>query len=507
MGVPVKPMSTAATAPIARRDLMEVPLKLSSWALPAMLVAALATTAIAQKSATPAKPPTGTTHSATHSTTAKPATAKPLSSSTDSDRLDGIAAVVNDDVVLQSEVEEQLMNFIMQSKAQPDSSEQDTLRHQILDQLINEKLIVAEAKKQGLTATDAEVSKQVDDAINQKREQLGGEEAFAQQLKAENTTESAVRARYKEQLKKEMIASRLMRKALPPKTVSPTEAEAYFKAHPDKFPKRPPEVRLSVIQIPVSADSASEAEGRTKAVEARKRIVAGEKFAKVAEAVSDDQTSARSGGDLGFFTRGAMESSLEQAAFTLKLNELSQPIRTPYGWHLLEVLERDTVKTAVGNKDSLDDKGVPVLEAHARHILIRVPLGDDDVERAKKVAEKVHAEAMKGTEFATLVKKYSKYQGKQTPDGDVGFVSLGSLQPQIREGLDSLGVGKISDVLQNQIGFNIFKVTDKKPERDYRLDEIKAELPDAVAQIQFRERYDAWVKGLRAKAHIEVRGT
>jgi peptidyl-prolyl cis-trans isomerase SurA len=485
---------------------MEATLKLSSWALPALLVAALATTAIAQKSATPA-PPSGTT---AHPTTPKPATAKPATakpSSADSDRLDGIAAVVNDDVVLQSEVEEQLMNFLMQNHAQPDPAEQDTLRKQILDQLINEKLIVAEAKKQGLTATDAEVSKQVDAAIQQKKEQLGGEDAWAQQLKAENTTESAVRSRYKEQLKKEMIASRLMRKTLPPKTVSPTEAEAYFKAHPDKFPKRPPEVRLSVIQIPVSADSASEAEGRAKALEARKRIVQGrENFAKVAADASDDQTSARSGGDLGFFTRGAMESSLEQAAFTLKLNEVSQPIRTPYGWHILEVLDRDTVKT-VAHTDSLDDKGVPLLEAHARHVLIRVPLSDDDVDRAKKLAEKVHAEAIKGADFGGLVKKYSKYQGKVTPEGDVGFVSLGSLQPQIREGLDSLAVGKVSEVLQNQIGFNIFKVTDKKPERDYQLEEIRAELPDAVAQIQFRERYDAWVKGLRAKAHIEVRGT
>jgi peptidyl-prolyl cis-trans isomerase SurA len=398
------------------------------------------------------------------------------------------------------------MNFVMQSHAQPDQAEQDTLRKQILDQLINEKLIVAEAKRQGITATDAEVAKQVNQALDQKIEQLGGREAFEQQLKAENTTEAAVRTRYKEQLKKEMIASRLMRKALPPKSVPPTEAEAYFKAHPDKFPKRPPEVRLSVIQIPVSADSAAEAEGKARALAARKRIVAGEKFAKVAAEVSDDQTSARSGGDLGFFTRGAMESSLEQAAFTLKLNELSQPVRTPYGWHLIEVLERDTVKTIAG-KDSTDDKGVPLLEAHARHILIRVPLDDDDVDRAKKLAEKVHADAVKGVDFASLVKKYSKYQGKQTPDGDVGFVSLGSLQPQIREGLDSLAVGKVSDVLQNQIGFNIFKVTDKKPERDYQLDEIRAELPEAVAQIQFRERYDAWVKGLRSKAHIEVRGT
>ena len=105
----------------------------------------------------------------------------------------------------------------------------------------------------------------------------------------------------------------------------------------------------------------------------------------------------------------------------------------------------------------------------------------------------------------TLVHRYSKYEGPADGNGDVGFVSLANLQPNIRAGLDTLEVGQVSDVLTNAQGFNIFKVTDRHPERDYTLEEIKKELPDAVSQVQFRERYDAWVKSLRAKANIEYR--
>ena len=265
-------------------------------------------------------------------------------------------------------------------------------------------------------------------------------------------------------------------------------------------------MRLQVIQIPASADSAADAAGHAAVVAARKRIVAGEKFAKVAAEVSQDPGSARAGGDLGFFTRGAMEPAFENAAFTLKVGELSQPVHTPFGWHILEVMDRDTLKTRAG-RDSVDGAGAPVIEVHARHILIRVPIGDADAERARLLAERVRGEAAKGTDFATLARRYSKYSGPQDDKGDIGFVSLGSLQPQIRSGLDTLEIGQVSAVLKNSVGYNIFKLVDRKPERAYTYDEVKDELPAAVTEIKFRERYDDWVKGLRAKAHVEVHGS
>jgi peptidyl-prolyl cis-trans isomerase SurA len=456
--------------------------------------------------ATDAPPKKTPTTSAPAPATAKPkppAAAKPRTSAA-SARLDGIAAVVNDDVVLQSDVEDQLYQYLAQTKAQPDPAEVDTLRRQVLEQLINEKLIVAEARRAGLTTTDAEINRQIDEALRQKKEALGGETAFQDQLRSENTTEAMVRERYRQQLQREILAQRMVEKALPRRAVSPAEAQTYFKEHPDKFPNKPGEVRLQVIQIPATADSAADARGKAAALEARRRITSGEKFAKVAAEVSEDPGSARSGGDLGFFTRGSMDPSLEQAAFGLKTGELSAPIRTPFGWHLVEVLERDTLRTRAGT-DSLDDKGQPLLEAHARHILIRVPVGTDDADRARKLAERVRSEGVKGTDFAALVHRYSKYAGPQDPSGDIGFVSLATLQPNIRAGLDSLEVGQVSEVLQNQIGFNLFKLVDRRPERPYAYEEIKDELPDAVAEIKRRERYDEWVKGLRAKAHVEVR--
>jgi peptidyl-prolyl cis-trans isomerase SurA len=412
--------------------------------------------------------------------------------------------VVNDDVVLQSDVEEQLYLFLMRAQAEPDSATIDTLRRQVLDQLIDEKLVVAEAKRQGVTVSDADVAREVESAMADARQRMGTPEAFQAQLARENMTEEKLRAKYKDEVRRQMLGQRLVQKQLPKKTVTQAEAETFFKANPDKFPKAPPEVRLSVIQIPVEADSASERQAKNRIDEIRRRIIGGQKFAKVAQETSDDTESARSGGDLGYFTRGNTEPEFEKAAFTQKLGELGPPVKSTFGWHLIEVIERDTMRTAAG-KDSLDDDGTPVLEAHARHILVKVEIDSTDILRARTTADRVRADAAKGTDFPTLVKRYSRYAGPASPDGDLGFVSLATLSPAIRAGLEPLKPGEVSEVLVNQRGFNIFKVADRHDERAFTLAEVKDELPSAVANIQYREKYDAWVKSLRAKARIQYR--
>jgi peptidyl-prolyl cis-trans isomerase SurA len=435
---------------------------------------------------------------------AAPATAKPSAAPRPApQRLDGIAAVVNNEVVLQSDVEEQLYLFLTRAQTEVDSATVDTLRAQILNQLIDEKLIVAEAQRLGLTIADAEINRQAQDALKETRGRFDTPGAFQEQLRKENLTEEKLLEKFRDEARRQGLVSRMMSKQFTRHQPTQVEAESYFKAHRDKFPKAPAEVRLSVIQIPAAPDSAAEARAKVRAESIRKRIVAGEKFAKVAAEVSDDETSARSGGDLGYLVRGSMDPTFERAVFSRKLNSVGELVRTVYGWHVLEVLDRDTLKTRAG-RDSLDREGKPLLEAHVRHVLVRVPLTDEDVERSRQRAVSIRMEAVAGKEFGALAKQYSRYAGPHDDDGDIGFLPLSTLQPNIRAGLDSIQVGGVSDVLVNQAGFNIFRVTERKAEREYSMEEIKDELPGAVSEMQYREKLDEWVKGLRAKAHIQI---
>jgi peptidyl-prolyl cis-trans isomerase SurA len=422
-------------------------------------------------------------------------------------RLDGIAAVVNEEVILISDVEEQLAVFLMRAGAQPDAAGMQTLRQRVLDQLIEEKLIVAEAERQKITVSDAEVNREVEAAISEARDRLGSDEAFQRQLQLESLTVDKLRDKYRADVRRQMLAARLVQKQIQRKTVTPAEAEAYFLAHRDKFPKAPPEANISVILIAVEADSARVEEARQRALAALKRVRGGEKFAKVAEELSEDPTSARSGGDLGFFGRGRMDPKFEEAAFSQPIGKVGDLVRTPYGWHMIEVMERDTLKSRTGKtagRDSVDAQGRPMVEVHARHILIRTATGPDDEERARSLARRVRDEALKGTDFAALSRRYSKLEGADA-SGAVGWVSYAKLSVPVRTAIDSTEVGRITELVRGPSGFSFFKVQDKRAERQYELEEIRPELPDAVSQVQFKERYDEWVKGLRAKAQITIR--
>jgi peptidyl-prolyl cis-trans isomerase SurA len=482
-----------------------IPAALLALAIASLTSGAAGTSKTGTKSAPKAATDTTAKHAAAPtSAPAKSATAPGSAVQSGPQELDRIAAVVNDDVVLQSDVDEQVFLFLQRNNTQPESTLVDTLRRQVLDQMISEKLIVAEAKRQGVTVSSAEVERQVDQAIADARQRLGSDAAYRAQLARENLTEDKLRDKYRTEIQRQLMAQRLVAKQLPPREIPQTEAEAYFKQYPGKFPKMPAQLRLSVIQIPVTPDSAAMAAGKKDILAARKRIMAGEKFAKVATDVSQDPGSAKSGGDLGYFSRGTMDPMFEDAAFSLKLNVVSDPVQSTFGWHLIEVLDRDTLRTAAGT-DSIGPDGQKIPELHARHILIRVPLTDADADRAHKLADHVADEARKGTDFGTLVRRYSHYAGKSGDNGDIGYVAPSGLQENIRKGLDSLETGEISEPLVNAVGYNIFKVTDRKAERPYTLDEIRKELPQAVSEIKQRERYDAWVKALRDKAHIEIR--
>jgi parvulin-like peptidyl-prolyl isomerase len=109
-----------------------------------------------------------------------------------------------------------------------------------------------------------------------------------------------------------------------------------------------------------------------------------------------------------------MDPSFEKAA-TQKLNVVGQPVHD-HGWHIVEVLDRDTLKTHAG-RDSLSRDGKPILEAHIRHVLLRVPVTDEDVTRARELAEPVRAHAVAGSDFAVLARKYSRYSGPQSDGG------------------------------------------------------------------------------------------
>ena len=406
------------------------------------------------------------------------------------ERIDAIVAVVEGEPIFESEVEEQLYLFLLQSGAQPDPAMADTLRTEILERLIDEKLIVQEAERRNVTIPDADLDAQVSAALSDAKQRLGGEAGYQAELAREGITEEQLRERYRGEIRRQALANQLLRMQLDMDAeVSEAEAVAYFNEHRDEFPTKPAEYRLALIQVPVTPDSSSTQAAQGRINSALERVRGGESFARVAQEVSEDPGTRQAGGDLGFFGRGVLDPNFEAAAFALGPGEVSDVVQTQFGYHIIRVEEVDTVKG----------------EVHARHILVRVALTPEDEKRAIARAEDIHAKAIGGEDFAILVSRYSAYGGAAGGGGDLGFLPATEFSPEIRAVLDTLRIGGVSPVMPSPQGLVIFKMLDKRTEQPYELEEIRAQLPEFVKRIRLQEQYEEWVSTLRAKANIEMK--
>ena len=401
--------------------------------------------------------------------------------------VDRIAAVVNDDIILVSEVEEKL--FLLDAQGQlkgRDSTQVTAMRKEILDRLIEERLVVQRAKSQSITAEATDLQKRVDDAMDKVRSQFPSPEAFRQALAQEGITETMLRERYQNDIEQEVLGQRIVSKEVRSKVeVSSDDVEKYYKENKDQLPRKPAEVELAhFLARPV--DASMEAVAKDKIEKARARIVGGEKFEDVAAQMSDDPSRGR-GGLLGWFQKGDLDPAFEAAAESLKVGELSAPVRSAFGYHLIEVLERDGARFKV------------------RHILALVEPKPDQIQAAHDRAEAARARIAGGEPFETVVKAASEDPETKNQGGNLGWISPQLLLPEVAGLIDSLKVGELSRVVRSVKGFHVFKVLNRRTGDDYTYDEIKERLRVYLEQQQLEKAYDTWMKGIRDSAYVEIK--
>jgi len=406
-----------------------------------------------------------------------------------------IAAIVNKEVILESDVDDQLRVAVVNLHVDPsDSVSLAKLRKDVLRQLIDEQVILAEAQRQNVTITKSDLDKAVKEAIANVRTRLGSDANFQRALAEEHTTEEALRRKYEPDVKKQLLVMRLVGKEVQNRTtVTDAEAKAYFAAHRDSLGKRSEQLKLSAIVIGFEPDSIQVKRLHARADSLRNLIVVKKApFEDVAKKFSDDPSGVR-GGDLGTFARGDMVAEFEEVAFALKPNEISQPVRSRYGWHLIQVLQH------FPKSDSLGER------IHARHVLLQAKISPADEDRARKKALGVRDSILKGADFAAMAKRHSMDTATKDSGGFLGEVPVSTLPPTFQEPLTGLGEGEVSVPLKGEAGYYVFKLAGRVPERDYRLDEVLPEIKQIVMQQKLRDAYDRWLERIRKNVNIEVK--
>jgi peptidyl-prolyl cis-trans isomerase SurA len=407
--------------------------------------------------------------------------------------IDRVIAVVEDRALLLSELEMEYRRYLFENKITSLPPEEEArLRAEFLDQLVAKLLLAVHAEQVGITVSDAEIDDELERALEDARTQAGGDEAFERELERAGMTELQLRTQWREQIRVRRLYEGLMRKEFWKEgAVSEQEVRAYYREHQAELPRRPETVALAHILILPGSDEAAREAAKRKIEEIEKKIRDGMDFAEAAKQYSEDP-SAKFGGSLGFIRLEDIGSPpFEEAARKLVVGEMSPPVLTRFGWHLilLEDVSGDQVKL--------------------RHILVKTGTGEADIEAAAERAEMVRQKLLDGADFAEMAAKYSD-DDKTRDNGGVieGEISLESLKGNydyFLEMIKDLKPGEISPVIKEQDGFRIVKILSHTPARPYTFAEAKGSLEDMLRQQKLQQRVDEYVQELKKIYYVDVK--
>lgn len=405
--------------------------------------------------------------------------------------IDRIVAVVDDDAIFESDVEQAVrQNLIQQGKTEIAPAERDKLFDEALQVLIDDKLVIAQAAVLGIDVPFSEVEAEVNKAMDENRKTLGGDDAFNAQLAAEGLSLDELKKMYRVQIKNRMLVERVLRRDMERKRVEPTDAElkALFEERKSELPERPEVSRLQTIFMGFDSSPGASNVSRTKIEALRARIIAGEDFGEVAKKESEDPSAAL-GGDLGFLRpQDLREPAFSNAVAALKVGEVSQPVLTVYGYHLIQVTE---VRQSTG-------------EVHVRHILIRAQPTDTDIDNVFKTANFVYDEVKRGVPFDSLAARYNT-DPAAGQYGNLGWVRVSELPQFFQDVLKDMKPGDVSQVLRESSGFRIVKLLEVEAARPYEFAEVRDEVKRLYDQERFSSSYESYLAELRKKFHVEIR--
>ena len=350
-------------------------------------------------------------------------------------RLDRVVAVVNDDVILESELDQRVNAITKQIQAQGTTlPPENILRKQVLDQMVMTQLELQQAADKGINVSD--------DALNQSLKRIAERNGITlSQLPAKLQQQGMDYAGYRQELRNEIIIRDLEQQLVSQQMhITPREIQAQIDADTANGDANS-QYHLSEILIAMPSDPTSEqvATMRKKAQDIYQKLKKGADFAAMAVEYSQDQQALK-GGDLGWRKGSELPSIFADAVRQMNTGDITEPLSSPNGFHIVKL---DDVKHA--------DSKVMIAQTHARHILLRPSAIMTDVQAQAKL-EELRKGILAGADFAKLAKQYSEDPGSASNGGDLGWLDPGATVPEFQAQMDKLQVGQISEPFKSQFG-------------------------------------------------------
>jgi peptidyl-prolyl cis-trans isomerase SurA len=379
--------------------------------------------------------------------------------------VESVAGIVGNEVIYLSDVE----NNLVQELVKGDRTPQSVLRCRIFERLLVSKLFLDQARIDSIVVSDASIEGNVNLSLNDFIRRAGSEKALEDYFKKSMLE---IKMDLKKSLMNQEIEREVQNKIAEGITITPADVRKYFLSIPkDSLPKIPAQVELSIVQLDPPANEENKIEARQKLLELRSRILAGESFATLAILYSEDNESAKKGGEIGFLTKGEIEQMIGKeygdAAFSLNKNIVSKIIETKYGFHIIQLIDR---------------KGDMV---NTRHVMIKPKVKPDEIEKAMARLDSIADQIRKdSTTFIKAAMQFSSHKDSRInggkfvnsdPNSRVTWLRLDELDKETYVVVRDL---KISEISQP------FRTTDENGNTVFRIVKMDSQIPAHVANLK-----------------------
>lgn len=409
-----------------------------------------------------------------------------LAAGVEADELDRIIAVVDEDIVMQSELNEQAARVRDALRQQHTEMPPTTvLERQVLERLVLEKIQIQVAAQAGIKVSEKDLNKAIADIAKRNKLELPQFEKIIE-------SEGVPFARFREQIAQQILIAKLRHEEVENRTrVTDQEIENFLRNQSNESESEL-EYRLShiLITIPSGASDTELKAARDKADDTLRRIDAGEDFGDIALRVSDGQQALEKG-DLGWRKGAEIPSLFADAVSTMKLGENSGIITSPSGYHIVKLVDKRS-----GEK-------IMVEQHKVRHILIK-PNALITTQQAKDRLLQLKMRIESGADFAQLARTNSDDRGTALKGGELGWVSKGQMVSEFEEVMMQTPVGTVSEPFRSEFGLHILQVVDVR-EYDGTEEVKRAGARRAIREQKMQERQQTWLRSLRDEAYVEYR--
>ncbi|MCA7013506.1 peptidylprolyl isomerase SurA [Dickeya dadantii] len=398
-----------------------------------------------------------------------------------------IAAVVDNSVVLESDINSLLQSVKLNAQEAGQQLPDDaTLRHQILERLIMDNIVLQMAQKMGVQITDEQLDRSIANIAAQNRMSVD-------QLRSRLAAEGVSFDTYRNQIRKDMIIAEVRNSEVRRRvTVLPQEVDSLAQQIASQGASGP-EVNLSQILIPLPENPTQDQVDKAESLANRlvKEASQGADFGKLAITYSADPQALK-GGQMGWGRPQELPSLFAERLTNPQKGQVIGPIRSGVGFHILRV-----------NDTRGGDQSVSVTEVHARHILLRTSVVMNDTQ-ARARLEDIASQIKSGKlSFANAAKQLSQDPGTANQGGDLGWSSPDMYDPSFRDALTQLKKGEISAPVHSSFGWHLIQLLDTR-----QVDKTDAAQKDRAYRMLFNRKFaeeaQTWMQEKRAAAYVKI---